>query len=206
MNPTNHDEYVTVGDDGVVRVWSLSQRRCLRRSTVEVAGRCAGWSPDGTHIAIGIGGDPTMNTKDGAIMILASNSLDVIFEDRKAKFTISDVKYSPSGTVLVVVSRDGKVYLHDCTSENAAQQYRLLTVIPLELKDAFVTHIDFNTSSTILKLSTSTCELLHYDLGEYPYQSAQVIPLATTVRDESWATNHVPYGWLIKGIVFVRSP
>jgi hypothetical protein len=199
LNPVDQDEYATVGDDGVVRVWSLSQRRCLRRSTIEVAGRCVGWSPNGAHIAIGIGGDPTMNTKDGAIMILASNSLDVIFEDRKAKFTISDIKYAPSGSILVAVSRDGKVYLHDCSSGNAAQQYKLLSVFPLELKDAYVTHIDFNSTSTILKLSTSTCELLHYDLGDYPHHSAQVIPLATTIRDEIWATNHVPYGWLVKG-------
>jgi WD40 repeat protein len=199
MNPVNYDEYATVGDDGIVRVWSLSQRRCVRRCTIEVAGRCVAWSPDGTHIAIGIGGDPTMNTKDGALMVLASSSMDIIFEDRKAKFTIADLKYSPSGALLVVVSRDGKVYLHDCTSSNLAQQYKLLSVVPLELKDAYVTHIDFNTTSTILKLSTSTCELLHYDLGEHPFNHTQPIPLAAAVKDETWATNHVPYGWLVKG-------
>jgi hypothetical protein len=71
-------------------------------------------------------------------------------------------------------------------------------------KDAYVTHIDFNSPlssspTTVLKLSTSTCELLHYDLGDYPHRHAQLIPLATTVRDEIWDTNHVPYGWLVKG-------
>lgn len=199
MNPINVDEYVTVGDDGVVRVWSLTQRRCLRRSTIEVAGRSVSWSPDGNHIAIGIGGDPTMNTKDGAIMILSSQSLDVIFEDRKAKFTISDIKYSPSGRLLAVASRDGKVYFHDCSPENISQQYKLLTILPLGLKESYVTHIDFNNESTIIKFSTSGCELLHYSLNEYPYNNIQLIPLASTIRDEVWSTNNVPYGWLVKG-------
>ena len=200
INPVNGDEYATVGDDGVVRVWSIALRRCVKRTSLEVAGRALSWSPDGNHIAVGIGGDPAMNTKDGAIMILSSSSLDIIHEDRKAKFTISDIKYSPSGTLLLVASRDGKLYIHDCQSDSSLQQYKLLNVIDMPSKECFVTHIDFSVDSSVLRVSTSTCDLLHFSLGAYPHtDGVQVIPLATTVRDEQWSTSNVPYGWMIKG-------
>lgn len=200
INPVNGDEYATVGDDGVVRVWSIALRRCVKRASLEVAGRALSWSPDGNHIAVGIGGDPAMNTKDGAIMILSSSSLDIIHEDRKAKFTISDIKYSPSGTLLLVASRDGKLYIHDCQSDSSLQQYKLLNVIDMPSKECFVTHIDFSADSSVLRVSTSTCDLLHFSLGAYPHtDGVQVIPLATTVRDEQWSTSNVPYGWMIKG-------
>lgn len=200
LNPVNSDEYATVGDDGVVRVWSISLRRCTKRTSLDVAGRALSWSPDGNHIAVGIGGDPTMNTKDGAIMILSSQTLDVVHEDRKAKFTISDIKYAPSGSLLVVASRDGKIYLHDCLSDSSLQQYRLLNVIDMPTKECYATHLDFSTDSATLRVSTSTYDLLHFQLGSYPHtENVQVIPLAATVRDEKWDTHNVPYGWMVKG-------
>ncbi|CAE7834182.1 Eml6, partial [Symbiodinium microadriaticum] len=199
INPVDSDEYATVGDDGVVRVWSIALRRCIRRVSLEVAGRTLSWSPDGSQIAVGIGGDPAMNTKDGAIIILSSQSLDVVHEDRKAKFTISDLKYSQSGSLLAVASRDGKIYLHDCQSDSSLQQYKLLNVINMPSKECFATHLDFSANSTILRVSSSTCDLLHFDLGSYPHsEDVQVIPLAATVRDEKWSTNNVPYGWMVK--------
>lgn len=201
INPICGDEYATVGDDGVVRVWSISLRRCIKRSSLDVSGRAISWSPDGRHIAVGIGGDPAMNTKDGAIMILSAVSLDVVHEDRKAKFTISDIKYSPSGLLLVVASRDGKLYFHDCGSDASLQQYKLLNVVEMPSKECFATRVDFSANSLVLRVSTSTCDLLHFSLGPYPHSEVQVIPLASTVRDESWSTCNVPYGWMVKGIV-----
>lgn len=201
MNPHNKDEYCTVGDDGVVRVWSLEKRRCMRRTALEVAGRACAWSPDGSQIAVGIGGDPSMSTKDGAIIILQAATLDVMFEDRKAKYTISDMKYSPSGSMLAVASRDGKVYIHDAQSENGSlEQFCLLSIIELVVKESYVTHIDFNLDSSIIRFSTSTFDLLHYSISIYPHSDTTSIPLATTVRDEKWYTTNVPYGWLTKGV------
>ena len=201
MNPVNKDEYCTVGDDGLVRVWSFEKRRCLRRTSLEVAGRACAWSPDGTQIAVGIGGDPSMSTKDGAIIVLQAATLDVIFEDRKAKYTISDMRFSPGGTLLVVASRDGKVYLHDAKSESGSlEQFRLLSIIELQVKESFVTHMDFNIDSTIIRFSTSTFDLLYYSISQYPHSDVATIPLATTVRDEKWHSTNVPYGWLTKGV------
>jgi WD40 repeat protein len=65
VNPADADEYVTVGDDGVLRVWSLSMRLCKRRAMLEAASRAVSWAPDGMNLIVGLGGDPKANKKDG---------------------------------------------------------------------------------------------------------------------------------------------
>lgn len=65
VNPQNGDEYATSGDDGLLRVWSLSRKICVRRIALESASRAMAWSPDGQKLIVGVGGDPTMATKDG---------------------------------------------------------------------------------------------------------------------------------------------
>jgi WD40 repeat protein len=67
INPAVPDEYATAGDDGVVMVWSLSKRYCLRKVRVEAASRALAYSPDGTLIAIGFGAGEghAMASKDG---------------------------------------------------------------------------------------------------------------------------------------------
>lgn len=201
-SPVNEDEFATVGDDGVVRIWSLSKKRCIRRCMLEVAGRAIAWSPDGEHIAVGVGGDPAMNTKDGAIIILsaASPTLDILYEDRKAKFTISDLKYSPDGRILIVTSRDGRFYIHDCLKDVNGQQYKLLIHLELPQKETFATHIDFNLNSTYIRLSTNTSDLLFYALNSHPYNDVQLVSLSSSLRDEVWQTNQCPYAWMTKGV------
>ena len=54
-NPTSSEEYVTVGDDGIVKVWHFSAKYVLRRKNIKFASRAIAWSPNGTLIAMGIG-------------------------------------------------------------------------------------------------------------------------------------------------------
>lgn len=70
INPKNSDEYVTAGDDGVVMVWSLSRRYCLRKVRVESASRAIAWSYDGLQIIVGFGSPIVavdMTSKDGEV-------------------------------------------------------------------------------------------------------------------------------------------
>lgn len=67
VNPVNPDEYVTAGDDGMVMVWSVGRRYCLRKVRVEAASRAVAWSPDGLQIAVGFGAGEghVLASKDG---------------------------------------------------------------------------------------------------------------------------------------------
>lgn len=70
VNPVVTDEYATAGDDGVVMVWSLARRYCLRKVRVEAASRALAYSPDGLQIAVGFGAGEghAMASKDGNII------------------------------------------------------------------------------------------------------------------------------------------
>lgn len=81
VNPTNPDEYATAGDDGVVMVWSVSKRYCLRKVRVEAASRALAYSPDGAVIAVGFGagdGHP-LASKDGELVCFDQECNEALF-------------------------------------------------------------------------------------------------------------------------------
>ena len=121
-HPVDRDRYATAGDDGAIRIWSCSQRKVLFRSSPDLTGcgiRALEWSPDGTALLCGCGGDADNATKDGALIVVelaqGSNQIEIKHEDRKAKKTVNDIKFSPDGTSFVVASEDGRVYIHEAS-------------------------------------------------------------------------------------------
>ena len=84
MHPTDPDLFVTTGDDKTVRIWSISANRLIRKALLDCTARCAGWSPDGKHIIVGMGGswDGKRGRKDGAFIILDAFTLKPVFEGR----------------------------------------------------------------------------------------------------------------------------
>jgi microtubule-associated protein-like 6 len=189
VNPVNADEYATTGDDGMLRIWSILRKTCIRRLALEAAARSIAFSPDGKRLIIGIGGNPSNATKEGAYMVVDSETLEVIMEDRKAKQYITDIKYSVAGC-LAFSSQDGKVYLHDATS------YALIKAIAIPSKNVGVRRIDFSEDGSVIRLATSADELFHYTVS-----TGEIISLAATVRDMKWATCNCPYTWFSQGIV-----
>jgi WD40 repeat protein len=196
LNPTNLDEFVTVGDDGVLRVWSISQDICIRRVALECACRAVAWAPTGLQLVVGVGGDPSKAVKDGAFLVVNNSPMEVVFEDRKAKLAITDIKYSPQGNIVAIASRDGRVYLHE------TGQHSLLRVMELAQKDAGVSRIDFNTAGTMVRICTT-----NDDLFAYMVIDGLIVASSSVVRDEIWKTNNSPYGWMVKGklsLVFLQ--
>lgn len=131
VNPLG-GEYATVGDDGVLKIWSIELKCCLRRTLIENASRALSWSLDGLYIIVGLGGDPDDPKKDGAFVVINSRTMDLITEDRRAKKYITDIKFHPGGKdvggegiqgVFALLSKDGKIYIHETVS------YRILRMI-----------------------------------------------------------------------------
>jgi WD40 repeat protein len=187
-NPQFPDEFATVGDDGVLRIWSLSRRLCLRRLALECAARSVAWSPNGTVLVVGVGGDPTLTTKDGAFMVIHAQALEVVFEDRKAKQWISDIKYSKSGLYLAIASIDGKVYLHD------GNNYSFQRTVEMPSKASTVKAIDFSDDSDFLRISTNQEELYYFSMA-----AGEMIASPASVRDVKWASHNCPFTWLSQG-------
>lgn len=188
LNPADFDEFVTVGDDGILKVWSVSQNVCKRKLTLECACRAVAWSPNGNHLVVGVGGDPSMAVKDGAFMVIRNDPLEVFFEDRKAKLMITDIKYSPAGNMVGIASRDGKIYLHE------TGEYSLLRVMELADKEHGVTRFDFSVSGTYIRLSTTNDDLFNYSTID-----GLIVGSPAIVRDETWKTTQISYGWMTKG-------
>jgi len=188
-NPVVGDEYATIGDDGILRIWSYKLRMCLRRVAVEAASRAICYSPDGQNIIVGLGGDPTQSTKDGAFMVICSDNLEIMAEDRKAKLHITDIKFSPDGQIMAMTSADGKCYLHD------AKTNAYLRTINLPSKSAVqATKVDFSNNGDLVRVSTSDEEMFHFNAD-----SGDVITAPLDMRDIEWHTNSCPYTWNSQG-------
>ena len=57
--------------DKTVRVWSISKRKLVKKAVLDTMARAVDWSPDGTTIAVGLGGRVAggAQKKDGAVSI-----------------------------------------------------------------------------------------------------------------------------------------
>ncbi|CBJ26175.1 conserved unknown protein [Ectocarpus siliculosus] len=79
-HPTDPDVYATVGDDAFVRVWSLSLRRATLKMKVDSAARSLAFSPSGKHLVVGLGGDRDAMVKEGAVIVLSAETLEILEE------------------------------------------------------------------------------------------------------------------------------
>ena len=186
MNPTNEEEYATGGDDGLLRVWNLLQRKCSRRTNIGSAIRSIAWNTSGSNIVVGIGGDPKNTAKDGTISVIDANTLGVIFEDRKAKQWITDIKFSEK--IFVVMSRDGSAYVHD------AEQFHLIRKIDTPTKAySGIDSGDISVDSKYLRFGTTNKELFYYEID------GELVTSPITVRNVEWRTQTCIFNWMTKG-------
>ncbi len=54
VNPSNPDIFATVGDDKVLRLWSIKYNRCIHAKILPRASRCLAWHPQTSILAVGL--------------------------------------------------------------------------------------------------------------------------------------------------------
>ena len=54
MHPTK-EEFCTVGDDSLLRLWNVFNHECVHTVSLEMPSRCCAFSPDGRRLAVGFG-------------------------------------------------------------------------------------------------------------------------------------------------------
>lgn len=125
----------------------------------------------------------------GAIMILDANTLEIVREERRAKQTVTDMKYSPAeGELLAVASSDGRVYLH------GTKKYDLVRIIETPTRHCSVTSVDFSRDSATLRICTNFEQLFFANV-----QNGDFISNPTLVRDHAWHEPSCPFTWFAQG-------
>eukprot|EP00601_Ochromonadales_sp_CCMP2298_P029989 CAMPEP_0173325618 /NCGR_PEP_ID=MMETSP1144-20121109/612_1 /TAXON_ID=483371 /ORGANISM="non described non described, Strain CCMP2298" /LENGTH=742 /DNA_ID=CAMNT_0014269841 /DNA_START=162 /DNA_END=2391 /DNA_ORIENTATION=- len=201
VNPADPDEYATAGDDGVVMVWSLRRRYCLRKTSVGVPSRAIAWSPDGQRIIVGFGGGGASQAegKDGAVVMLDALTLREVKEERRAKRAVTDLVYGPpllkgGAEVLAMACADGKVYLLGAKLE--------LVLVVEGANRGGVGVVDFSSDGGTMRYCTHTAmppaegQVGYYSLASLPPAS---ITNPSAVRDVQWSNPRVPFSWHCKG-------
>lgn len=122
-------------------------------------------------------------------MILDASSLEIIREERRAKQTITDIKYGPiNSDMMAVASIDGRVYLH------GTRKYDLLKVIETPSRGCAVTKVDFSKDFSTIRMSTNLDQLFFATT-----QNGDFISNPTLVRDLVWYQKSCPFSWFSQG-------
>lgn len=89
----------TASDDGSIRMWDTAKHQMTGFISLSKAARCVDFSPDGSHLAVGL--------KDGSFVVLSTKDLSEVAAFQHRKQEISDVKFSPGMYVGVCMWREG---------------------------------------------------------------------------------------------------
>ncbi|KAF2354174.1 WD40 repeat [Trinorchestia longiramus] len=140
---------VTASDDCTIRLWDLYRRLPMATTLLADGVRSVSFSPDGLSVAAGL--------KNGAFVVLTTENLEEQLRIQHRNEILQDIRYSPSGLLLAVASNDNFVDIYSVEKE-----YERLCV--LEGASSFITHLDWDSTSTYLQLNSGAGERLIFKI------------------------------------------
>jgi len=243
-HPKNADLYATCGDDGTIRVWSIALNSMIECLVVDRPARCCAWNGAGNILAVGFheseygGGkkktrkkgpksksksksseEPSPVTADNAACHIYSFSLDSYKLQRIAfgcpsTAWISDIKFSPNGSILAIASHDKSIYFYSVPNAvdniNATEWMNAFKKLKFEFKkhSSAITHIDFSADDKWFQSNCQAYELLFGNLsnGKQETSASKLADYNAQLTDEVmdnrtyWATWTCTLGWPVQGI------
>ena len=188
-HPTKQ-QFITCGDDKQLRIWDAEAHRMLKHTSMDTCVRAAAYSPDGTKVAVGLGGrtGKGRHKKDGAFIVLNEVDLSVAHEGKDSKQWITAVEWAEDGATLAVGSFDACIYLYD-----VGGGFSLKGVF--DGHNAFITGIDLSRNGQYLRSNCGADELMFADTN-----AAGGIPAVSTMKDIAWSSTNCALIWQLKGI------
>ena len=204
------DLFLTCGDDGTARCWSLSQRRCISCADVGACARAI--AVHGANVVVGTGGDggKSKAARAGGFVCLSLDG-DGCLEPAEAPEArgpskaarlaldckggrkwewVSDVKFAPDGGCVAIGTHDNAVYLFDVDERGA-----LAPRGALRGHNSYVTHVDWSEDGCYLQTNCGAYELLFWDAAQ-----VQQVQSASKLKDTRWHTQTCVLGWAVQGI------
>jgi len=183
------DQYTTVGDDCLLKVWDVFSHRVVSQIALEMPARCCVYSPDGRNLAVGFGSPKRVSARqyDGKWTVYDAEDFQVQHEARDSNKWITEIKYSPNGHMLAMGSFDNKIYVYNVTGG-----YSLSAMIAQH--SCYITHLDFSEDSAWLQSNCAGFELCFFEADTGMY-----IPAASRLRDVRWDTQNCVLGWPVQG-------
>ncbi|DBA05060.1 TPA: hypothetical protein N0F65_000748 [Lagenidium giganteum] len=186
------DRFCTTGDDAMLRVWDLQRRVLILARELDTASRACAYSYDGDFIAVGLGGGSTgkRHKKDGSLLVMEDRgqSIELVYETRDTKQSITVIKYSPDGQSLVVGSMDNSVYIYDVPNNYAKRAV-------FSKHKSWITHLDISSDSQYVRSNCGGYELMFADIT-----TGSHVASATALRNQKWETCSTIYNWSNQGI------
>ncbi|KAF1333559.1 Microtubule-associated protein, partial [Globisporangium splendens] len=191
-------EYCTVGDDQTLRVWCLRTKVQLRTKKLDCMARVCAVDDRLDAVAVGYGcrnaqqaPSKALQVKTGSIVLLHYGDLVKLFEDKPSKQPISEMKFSPNGSILAVGSHDHHIYLHKIHDASCKKVTKTAT---FARHQSYITHIDFSRDSKILQSNCGAYELHFSDAT-----NGRHIMSASSTKDTQWQTWTCVLGWPVQG-------
>lgn len=203
MHPTKN-ECATGAEDETLRLWNLESRSFMTMQKLPGPVRCAGYSPDGKWIAVGLGGKFTGHKATGKWLVLDSATLEVKFEPPHTRFErAAETKFSPDGRYIAVGNGDNgiDVYAVPGSGGHGDDGSGFRKVCKFEGHSSFINHLDWSEDSKKIQTNCGAHELLYWKLYDdhnrwRPHQEKS----SSSMRDEPWSTQTCIYGWHVRGL------
>ncbi|OQR90411.1 microtubule-associated protein [Thraustotheca clavata] len=189
-HPIQPNIVATGGEDCTLRIWNTAQHELIGKVIMDTPIKAVAYSSDGKTIAVGLGSAShgSNQIKEGAFAVLDTATLEIMHEGRDSKQSISDIKFSPDGTLLAIGSHDNTIYLH-AVMDNYALRSKC------SKSTGHITHLDFSKDSRYLRANSDAFELIYVNTFDGVWISSP-----SSLRDVDWASYTCVLSWASQGI------
>ena len=192
------DKFVSVSDDGTLRVWSASKRKQIELVDLDL--RADGqalppdsktnelsWAAQARSVDVSAdGGTAAVGFRNGEVRVYRTQDwkmLKALKKPMAADEWIEDLKFSPDLQYLAVSSHDNKVYVFSFPN--------LDLFCTLKGSSSFITHLDWSEDSRFIRTNDGSYELLFYAVKK----GNQAPHAGSALKDTVWHTSTCPISW-----------